>query len=146
MKNKILSGIAALSLAVGAFAASQAPATTPDHTRGRGMHRMQRFAQELNLTDAQKEFAHSLFQQNREANQAVRDQLRQNRQQLSAAIKATNEAEISRLTAEQAQLKGQLSASWAKSMAKFYAQLTPEQKAKADQMHQQFRGPHMNRG
>jgi Spy/CpxP family protein refolding chaperone len=55
---------------------------------------------------------------------------------LSAALKANDTAAIERLSAKQGQLRGQLTAARTEAMAKFYQTLTPEQKTKADQLHQ----------
>jgi Spy/CpxP family protein refolding chaperone len=131
IRHRIAAGVAALALASGIYAA--APQTS-ERRHGR-MHRMERVATELQLTDAQKEFARTLFQENRAAARPIAQELRQGRQQMAAAVKANNEAEITRLANQQAQLTAQLNALRAKSMAKFYAQLTPEQKVKADAMY-----------
>lgn len=136
MKNlttKILAAAAAVALTTGAFAAADQAAEQKGR-HGRRGHMMGRIATQLELTEAQKQFAQNLFQENRAAVRPVMQQLRQVRQQMAAAVKANNEAEITRLAQEQAQLTAQLHAAHAKAMAKLYAQLTPEQKAKADSM------------
>jgi Spy/CpxP family protein refolding chaperone len=92
---------------------------------------------QLNLTDAQKQTMRQLMQDARTQAKPYADQLKQNRQDLETAIKSNNTTAIPQLTERQAQLHGQVAAIRAKAMASFYAQLTPEQKAKADEMREQ---------
>jgi Spy/CpxP family protein refolding chaperone len=106
---------------------------------------LQRMTRQLELTETQQQFARDLFKQTKDQAKPVRDQLRDSRQKLHAAIKAGDEGEINRLTTEQAQLQAQVHALRAKAMSKFYAQLTPEQKTKADQMQERFQNRMKNR-
>jgi Spy/CpxP family protein refolding chaperone len=99
----------------------------------------QRLMQALNLTDDQKAQAKAIFQQARQSSQSVRDQLKQNGEALAAAVKANDTAQIQTLSAQQGTLRGQLLAIQSEAMAKFYNTLTPDQKAKADQMRQRIR-------
>jgi Spy/CpxP family protein refolding chaperone len=97
-------------------------------------------AQVLNLTDSQKEQARTIFQNVQQSAQPIRQELKQNREKLTAAAKASNsEADIQRLATEQGRLLGKLIAIRTVGSAKFYQVLTPEQRVKADQMHEQFR-------
>ena len=142
MKRRLTMFAAAGALAAGLMFA-QAPATPQrgnHHSwKASGMMFRQRMAQALNLTDAQKAQAKSIFQETRQSTQALRDQLKENRAALTAAMKANDTAGIERLSAKQGSLVGKLTAARTEAMAKFYKVLTPEQKAKADQMHQAFR-------
>ena len=96
-------------------------------------------ASRLNLTDTQKASAQGIFDQSQEAAKPLREQLRQNHQDLAAAIKAgKSDAELTELSQCQSALVGQLTAIRAKAFSRLYAQLTPEQKAKAEQMHQRI--------
>ena len=66
------------------------------------------------------------------------------------AVKANNTSAIDQLSQRQATLTAQLTALHSKAMASFYAQLTPEQKAKADEFHgrmknRAWRGEHQQR-
>ena len=100
----------------------------------------QRIAQALNLTDAQKQQAQAIIQQTRQTVQPLRQQAKQHRQALMAAIKAgKGDVEIHQLALTQGNLAGQLVAARAEALAKFYATLTPEQRAKADLMSQKLR-------
>ena len=65
--------------------------------------------------------------------------MRQNREALHAAVKANNTSEIERLSSQQGELHGKALAIRSEAMAKFYAILTPEQRTKWDQIHQQMR-------
>ena len=108
-----------------------------------------RLLEELNLTDAQSEQAQSIFQQAKQSARPVRQQLKQNREALAAAVKANDAAQIRQLSQAEGNLMGQLIAVRAEAKAKFYNTLTPEQKAKADQMHQMIRqrmGQHHSNG
>lgn len=128
-----LSLIAALAAGL-AFA--QAPSTA---VRPRAVVR-KRIVQALNLTDAQKQQAQAIVQQTRQTVQPLKQQAKQNRQALMAAIKAgKGDVEIHQLALTQGNLAGQLVAARAEALAKLYATLTPEQRAKADLMGQKLR-------
>ena len=106
----------------------------------RGHWDVDRLTQALNLTEPQKQQAQTIFQHARQSAEPVRQELKQNREKLRAAAKmGNNETEIQRLAAEQGRLLGKLIAIRAEASAKFYQTLTPEQRVKADQMHDQFR-------
>lgn len=142
MRRNILQ-LLAIGTAVAGMALAQAPATpaapaAPAVRQHRAAMR-QRMIQRLNLTDAQKQQAKAIFQQTRQSTEAVRQQLKSNRQALAAAVKANNQAQIDQLATTQGQLRGQLLASRSEAMAKVYQILTPEQKAKAEKMHQAIR-------
>lgn len=111
---------------------------------GRG-HNVERLATVLDLTDAQKTQAQTIFETARTSAKPVGDQLKQGRQELMDAAKANRPgSEIDSLAARQGTLMGQLSGIQAKAFASFYAILTPEQKAKAEKLHDLFR-PAMGR-
>ena len=116
---------------------------TPESRPGssmRGHFDMDRVAQALNLTDAQKAQAQTIFQQAKMSAEPIRQELRQNRERLSAAAKmSNNEADIQKLATEQGRLLGKLIAIHTQARAKFYQMLTPEQRVKDDQLHQQMR-------
>jgi Spy/CpxP family protein refolding chaperone len=114
---------------------AQAPSTTSGKAPVR-----RRIAQALNLTDAQKQQAQAIIQQTRQTVQPLRQQAKQNRQALMAAIQAgKGDVEIHQLAITQGNLAGQLVAARAEALAKFYSTLTPEQRAKAALMRQQVR-------
>jgi Spy/CpxP family protein refolding chaperone len=98
-----------------------------------------RMLQALNLTADQKQQAKALFQQTRQNVEPIAQQAKQNREALAAAVKANDTAQIQHLAAQQGNLQGQLLAIRSASMAKFYSTLTPDQRAKADQIQQRIR-------
>jgi Spy/CpxP family protein refolding chaperone len=100
---------------------------------------VEHLAQVLDLTDPQIEQARSIFRNAWESSQPVRQELRQNRERLTAAAKLASDPDIQRLAIEQGRLLGQLVAIRTRASAKFYQILTPEQRVKYDQMPQQTR-------
>jgi periplasmic protein CpxP/Spy len=104
---------------------------------------MGNIAQKLNLTDAQKQQFHTIFQQAHQSAMPIREELKTNREALAAAVKADRSADIQQLATARGKLVGQMTAIYAEAHAKFYQALTPEQRVKADQMrlefHQQMR-------
>ncbi|HTX36028.1 MAG TPA: Spy/CpxP family protein refolding chaperone [Bryobacteraceae bacterium] len=149
-KNLIRFGSVAALAAGMAFAQAQAPAapaapnaqTTPAkpgaaHRQFR-QHMRQRMMDQLNLTPVQRDRAKIIFQQARQNAQPFAQQLRQNRQAMTLAVKADDAARIRQLAMERGRLTGQVMAIRSEAAAKFYANLTPAQRAKADQIHQRF--------
>jgi Spy/CpxP family protein refolding chaperone len=144
MKNNLIRLATVAAMAAG-MTFAQVPAQTPQeqppaaHRTERGRKaEHQRMMQSLNLTSAQKQEAKTLFQEARASSKPVREQLRQNRQALADAIKADDTARIHTLSARQANLFAQMTEIRADAMAKFYTKLSPGQRAKADQLHQQM--------
>lgn len=124
------------------MALAQAPATPAQPRAGKIMAQQamrKRMFQTLNLTDAQKQQAKTFMQQAKQNAQPLRTQLRANRQALAAAVKANDVAQIHTLAAQQGNLQGQLLGIRSEARAKVYAILTPEQKAKADEMREKVR-------
>ena len=145
MNQHVLRFATVAALAAG-MAMAQTPATPAQPGAGtrqnwaarKGAGR-QRMLRALNLTDAQKQQAKTIFQQARQNAQPLAQQLKQNRESLAAAVKANDVAQIHSLTAQQGTLRGQVMGIRSEAMAKFYNILTPEQKAKSDQMHQKMK-------
>lgn len=132
----LAAGMAVAQTPAPAPATPPAPGKAAMRPRGAIRHRM---LQALNLTDAQKQQAKAIFQQTKQNIQPIAQQAKQNREALAAAVKANDTAQIQQLSAQQGNLQGQLVAMRSESMAKFYATLTPEQRAKADQIQQRVR-------
>jgi Spy/CpxP family protein refolding chaperone len=121
MKHSLLNAIAVATLAA-AMAFGQ--------NAGRGAM-MGRFGADLNLTDAQKQQAQSIFSASRESARSLDAQLKQSREALAAAVKSgASDAEIDKLSNNLAPLLAQTTANHAKTFAKFYSILTQEQKDK----------------
>lgn len=109
--------------------------------KNRPEQRLKFLSNYLNLTDQQKDLARSLIQQGRTEAAPIVEQMKNTRKELKAAVQAnSSQAEIERLAAAQGTLVGQIAAIKAKHMATFYAQLTPEQREKADQLRGMFMG------
>ena len=123
--------VAALG-AAGLFAAETSQARQQWHGRGRFGH----FMSELNLTDAQKAQAKTVFQGARQSAQPVRQQLMETRKSLRAAIKANDMAQVRQLSATEGSEIGQLAAIRGSAFAKVYQTLTPDQKQKVDAIEQ----------
>jgi Spy/CpxP family protein refolding chaperone len=119
-----------LSLFVaGMLSAQTAPAS---HAR-RGDGMVQHLTSTLNLTPDQQAQAKAIFKDARQQSQALMPQLKQERQAMAAAVKSDNEAQIDQIVQANSQLNAQVRAIHAKARAKFYALLTPAQKATYDQ-------------
>jgi Spy/CpxP family protein refolding chaperone len=130
-------------IAVAALGATGLFAQTPPPERHH--HNGAKFAQELNLTDAQKAQMKSIFHEARQQAAPFRDQLRQTRKSLRAAIKADNTDQIRQLSVTEGTELGQLMAIRASARANMYKMLTPEQQKKLSTlqaaMHRSRRGP-----
>jgi Spy/CpxP family protein refolding chaperone len=148
MRNKFLMFLATGALGAG-MALAQAPAanTAPSGQsnatqrahRDFLQQRLVRLTRQLNLTDAQHAQAKTIFTQARDTAKPVRQQMRENRMALRAAVKADNTSQIQQLATARGTLMGKMAAIYSDAAANFYQDLTPAQRAKADQLHQQFR-------
>jgi Spy/CpxP family protein refolding chaperone len=136
------------ALATGmAFAQASAPppSTNPQAESRSGNHgkmvrqHLANVSQKLNLTSEQQQQMQAIFRQARESAKPFREQLRTNHQAFVAAVKADRTSEIQQLSRARGNLVGQMTAIYGQARAKFYQTLTPEQRAKADQMHHEFR-------
>jgi protein CpxP len=95
----------------------------------------------LSLTDSQKAAVQTIFDQAKQESQPIADQLKQEHETIAAAVKAQkSDAELATLATAQGKLMGQLAAIHVKAFSHVYALLTPEQRDKADQLHQQMSG------
>jgi Spy/CpxP family protein refolding chaperone len=149
MKHSLLNVAGVAALAAGMTFGQSAPAQDPSNQQtpraGRHADRgpmMGRFGADLNLTDAQKQQAQAIFSAARQSGQAVRDQIKQNREALAAAVKSgASDAEIDRLSGSLGPLLAQETANHTKAFSKFYAILTPDQKTKlGDRFSQMMNG------
>jgi Spy/CpxP family protein refolding chaperone len=87
---------------------------------------------DLGLTAAQQNTIHTVLADAQVQTKGMRDQERQLREQLTAAIKAGDENKIDSVTADLSRLQGQTMAIQSKAEAKVYGSLTADQKAKVD--------------
>ena len=97
-----------------------------------GGRRMQALRADLNLTSDQQAQARAIFKEGARQNKDAAAKLRADRVAMAAAVKSGDSVQIDKLAQESGQLQAQVATSRAKSLAKFYALLTPEQKSKAD--------------
>jgi Spy/CpxP family protein refolding chaperone len=136
MKRSFLNMAGAVVFAAGMALAQNAPAQNSPHAGGHGAQAgsmLDRLAAKLNLTEAQKQQAQSIFAEARKSAQPVRAQIRQDKQALAAAVKSGSQADIDRISNSMGPLLAQASAMHAKAFAQFYAILTPDQKTQMDQ-------------
>ena len=142
MKRQLFQFAASAALAAG-MALAQTPATdTQQGSQRAGFAHPgcghQQMMQALNLTPEQQQNAKTIFADARQKTEPIRQQMHQNREALYAAVKANNTAKIEQISSHQGELQGKVLAVRSEAKAKFYAMLTPEQRTKADQMHQQM--------
>jgi len=111
----------------------------------RRQQRGDRIARFLNLTDAQKAQFRSELQATRASARPIHQDLRQVRQQLFQATRANDTGAIRQLSAKEGALEGRVLAMRHDAFAKIYSQLTPEQRAKADQLPAHMRAMRQHR-
>ena len=126
----------------GAMSAQTAtpPANTQTHQRNHPQM-MQKLTADLNLTADQQAKAKQIFDQSRQQRKALAPKLKEERGAVLQAIKTDNTAQIDRLIQQNSQVNAQAAEIHAKAMAKFYAILNPDQKAKMDQKMAHFMHP-----
>jgi len=117
----------AATLAFGQTTGVPSPAT-------RAQMRVNQLAQSLNLTDAQKASALSIFTTSITNAQTIQTSLRTNQQSIGDAVKKNDSATIDSLATASGVLQGKALAINAKADAAFYALLTTDQKAIYDAM------------
>lgn len=127
-------------LMAGAMMAQQTPAPNqpPAHrnahqTAARHRTMLQRLTARLNLTSDQQSQVKAILKDSRAQAKDLSAKLKDERSALEAAVKSDSSQEIDRITQQNAQVNAQIRAVRAKAMAKIYAVLTPDQKAKIDQ-------------
>jgi len=111
------------------------------HGRGFGGPGMmgEMFAGMLDLTEEQRQQVREIHQAARAEARPIRRELKAGREAMQKAIRTNNTAEIERLAAGQGELRGQLTAIFAKSRAEFRALLTPEQAEKLDSFRERMK-------
>lgn len=124
------------------FAAGTTAADGGVHRHG---HRGAFLSSYLNLTPSQQSQAKSIFQDARQSTTPIRQQLKETRQSLRAAIQANNTAQIQQLAATEGGEVGQLAAIRGATMAKVYQILTPDQQQKLQSLRQARQAGHAAR-
>jgi len=141
MKRQLMA-IAAMAALGAAMIVAQTTATAQKGAgkanRVRALVR-KRLVNALDLTAEQKQQARIVMQGARQAAQPLAQQLKQDREALAAAIQAGDSARIQQLSTDMGSLRGRVLAIRSDAMSRFYAMLTPDQKAKAAQFQQRAR-------
>jgi len=125
----------ALSLLAAGALLAQPPAPRPRFGPGRGpgpgpRDFETRLTQNLGLNAEQQNKVHTVMAESRLSLQPTHQQMQNLQASLTDAIKAGDEAKIDKITQDIGNLHQQQTAIHAKTMAKIYAVLTPDQKAK----------------
>jgi Spy/CpxP family protein refolding chaperone len=123
--------IAVLGATTSLFAAETSPAG--GHRHGRHGAFLTAY---LNLTPAQQAQEKTIFEGARQSAQPLRQQLRQTRESLHAAVQANNTAQIQQLAQTEGSELGQLMAIRSTAMAQVHQILTPEQQQKLSALQQ----------
>jgi Spy/CpxP family protein refolding chaperone len=123
--------IAVLGASTSLFAAETSPAG--GHRHGRHGAFLSTY---LNLTPAQQAQQKSIFEGARKSAQPLRQQLRQTRQSLRAAVQANDTAQIQQLAQTEGSELGQLMAIRSAAAAKVHQLLMPEQQQKLNELQQ----------
>jgi Spy/CpxP family protein refolding chaperone len=151
-KNSILTIALALLLAVVGLAAwaqttTPGPGQGPHHWQGKGGfgpgHGF--MADQLGLTDAQKESAKAIFTAAHQQAETVKPAVQNAHSQLEQAVKSGDSNAIQLASQNLAGVQSQLIAIKANAMAKVYQLLTPDQKAKAEQLKADWKAKMMQR-
>ena len=129
--------VAVLGAATSLFAAE----TSPTGGHGHGRHGAFLSAY-LNLTPAQQAQEKAIFQDARQSAQPLRQQLRQTRQSLKAAVQANDTAQIQQLAKTEGSELGELMAIRSTARAKVHQVLTPEQQQKLSTLQQARHAKH----
>ena len=134
MKKAMVLAVAGALLITGAVFGQRALA---QHDGG---HRHEMLAGLLDLSEAQKQATKTLMEQARSETKPIAEQLRKGHEEMRVAVTSGSpESELTAIAERQGARMGQLAAVHAKQMAKFYAQLTPEQQQKAAKLHDTMR-------
>jgi Spy/CpxP family protein refolding chaperone len=145
MKFKI--PITALGALAAGVMAAQTPAPAPQAPNAAqnqaGAHRLgvsngqdrmlRRMTTRFNLTPDQQVQVKAILKDAREQNKGLNAKVREERMALHQAVKVDSVQQIDQITQQNAKLNAQVAASHLKTVAKIYATLTPDQKAKFDQ-------------
>jgi Spy/CpxP family protein refolding chaperone len=130
MKRRIMVSLVVVVMLVGSayVAAAHGPGFGRNGDRA-GMH-LERMAQVLDLTAAQKEKVSAIVKAEQEKTAPLRQQLADNHEQFRKLTLSEkfDEAAVRALAAKQAQIKTEMMVSHAKAKSEIYALLTPEQR------------------
>ena len=149
MKRRILmiASIAVLVIGATIFAVAQGPEQMRKmHSYGRGPHghgdMLEHMARELNLTDAQKQQVKGVMEATESSAQGIHAKMEEIHKQIEAATAngQFDETQVRTLANQQAQIQADMMVEHLRAKSKIFAVLTPEQRTKAEEMHQRM-GP-----
>ncbi|SPF36524.1 exported hypothetical protein [Syntrophobacter sp. SbD1] len=113
------------------------------HGDWKGRHRHHHFFKELNLTDAQKKEMFAIRLEERGKMKPIVEKLKAGREQLRALPKGQfDEVKVRAIAKGQADTIAELIVGKQRMKSRMYAVLTPEQRAKAEQMHENWKARH----
>ena len=147
MRNRILgiAGIAVLVIGAAFLALGHGLQEPGRHGNGRGVHgdMMEHMSRELSLTDAQKQQVKAIMDSVVPAAEATHAKLEEVHKQLGAvtANGQFDEGQVRTLANQQAQLEADMLVEHFRAISRVFSILTPEQRAKAEELHKQG-GPH----
>jgi Spy/CpxP family protein refolding chaperone len=142
MKNKLITAVAVLTLGASLAVAAPHGGGKFGGNRGDKGEFGAKFAQELNLTDAQKAQIKAIHQESRQNNKAVFEAARQTMQDFRAAKKAGDTAKADAIKANLDTQRAQMKQIREAEMQKVASILTAEQRAKLEQMKAERKGKH----
>lgn len=142
LRTKFAAWTAIAALGAASLFAAETAADGGVHRHG---HRGAFLSSYLNLTPAQQTQAKSIFEDARQQASPVRQQLKQTRASLRAAIQANHTAEIQQLATTEGGQVGQLAAIHGAAMAKVYQTLTPDQQQKLQSLREARQSRHAAR-
>jgi len=114
-------------------AAQPAPNAGQPQTHVRRHSRMARLTAGLNLTPDQQKQTRQIFAESRTEMKGLAPKFREDRAAMAGAVKSDSEKQIDQVAQQDAQIHAQMEAIHAKTLAKFFSILNPDQKAKVDQ-------------
>lgn len=143
MKKYVISAVAALALVLtAAFAAGQAEQAQQKHMRGEHGMFGARMAQQLGLSDAQRQQIKSIMETEKPKMQPLMQQLKAERQEMDSLTTSGtfDEAAVRAAASKQAQTITDVAVERARVKSQIFAVLTPEQRTKAQEMEKNFAG------
>jgi protein CpxP len=133
MKNKIVAAVAVFTLGTSLAIAAPHGGKFRGERGGRGEFGA-KFAEKLNLTDAQKEQIRAIHKQTREQNAAFFQSFRETREQLREATRANDTAKADALKATLESQHAQMKQIRDAERQRVLSILTPEQRTQFEQM------------
>jgi protein CpxP len=145
MRRRILgiSGIAVLVISVAILALGHGFQGPGGHGKGGHGEMLEHMSRALNLTDAQKQQVKGIMDSVESTASGIHAKLEEVHKQLGAATAngQFDETQVRTLANQQAQLEADMLVEHFRAMSKVFSVLTPEQRAKAEELHKQM-GPH----